>query len=541
MTKLLTPTASQPASRRDGLLAVLIVGVLLAAGFAANSGRSVAARLAMPDHAKPLPAGQTIRTGVLPAPARAFATPGTHGWTGHAAGWSQHGHHGVGSLVVSPRSRTGRLTASPRFAVTPEKRYSAGAWVRTAGSARETLALQFFDRQGRTIPSGTQIGQVATVRHHWRRLPVVVGFAPATAVRGRVVLVSDGPTGATLVDDVHVSQISGRAHRIEGPLTTAGNAILDKHGRRVVLRGVQIEGLQWLRGAPLSTLLNNVSVARAWGANFIRLPLNPDKLLVGSCAYQRGYLAQIDAVVHAITSAGMLAEIELAGFSVVPCGDPHLPPLPDQRGVAFWRELAGHYAGNPLVAFDLFNEPHDISDQAWLNGGLVNYGGIRYLAVGMNRLYQTVRATGAQNLVFVSGTRWATEPAALSPLHDVRNVVYAAHAYTCPTGLPSQGVQCPASQFGPGGKLDPTRILNRFNRIAAVAPVVVDEFGWPDDQDGRFTHNVISSVAKRGWSGWATFAFDGSTVGRFNLVRNIGTIENPMPSGISVMRGLFAN
>jgi hypothetical protein len=214
--------------------------------------------------------------------------------------------------------------------------------------------------------------------------------------------------------------------------------------------------------------------------------------------------------------------------------------MPDQRAVSFWQKIASRYQGNPRVVFDLFNEPHDVTSDVWLNGGTVEYKGISYVAVGMRKLYDTVRGTGAKNVVFVSGVSWSGRPSQLAPLQGVTNVVYAAHAYTCPTGLPQDGHACNGPKV-PGGNLHPTQIIDRWAPLAAAHPVVFDEFGWPSATDGRYDTNTIAMIAHRHWSGWVAFTLNGSTSGLFNIVRNIGSVENPTIRGMAIMSGLFAN
>ena len=68
-----------------------------------------------------------------------------------------------------------------------------------------------------------------------------------------------------------------------------------------------------------------------------------------------------------------------------------------------------------------------------------------------------------------------------------------------------------------------------------------DEFGWPNGADGRYNARLVAGVARHKWSGWCAYSFDGTTTGLFNLVRNIGPIQNPNVAGMSIMQGLFAN
>jgi hypothetical protein len=120
-----------------------------------------------------------------------------------------------------------------------------------------------------------------------------------------------------------------------------------------------------------------------------------------------------------------------------------------------------------------------------------------YEAAGMQQLYDAVRATGAQNLVFISGNTWAsTVP---STLVQGTNIVYGVHAYTCPTDAPPT-----CTNVAP---YDPSQFLNGWTGISTSLPVVITEFGWPSQYDGTYNANVIKYAASKGW-GWAAFAFE---------------------------------
>ena len=69
--------------------------------------------------------------------------------------------------------------------------------------------------------------------------------------------------------------------------------------------------------------------------------------------------------------------------------------MADINSLAFWSEAAARYQNDGRVQFELYNEPHNVTWSTWKSGGPTSDG---YQAVGMQQLYDTVRATGAQNL-----------------------------------------------------------------------------------------------------------------------------------------------
>src|SRR5206468_5653323 len=105
-----------------------------------------------------------------------------------------------------------------------------------------------------------------------------------------------------------------------------------------------------------------------------------------------------------ITSRGMLALLDLHTSVTNDCTAAERQAMADATyAPAFWSQVAARYKTNPMVAFDLYNEPHDISDAVWRNGGTATYKSVSFKAAGMQQLYDTVRAAGANNLVSISG------------------------------------------------------------------------------------------------------------------------------------------
>jgi hypothetical protein len=466
-------------------------------------------------------------------------------------GWSSFGGAGVIQLPTIGRLAAGALAvtssgpwsgaSSGSFAVTPGARYSASTWVSALSAAHSVgVALQFRDASGAVISLGTQLGQPVTdSTTSWTQTPAVVGIAPAGAVSGAIVFLDYDGAAADVqrLDDISLTSTSGIAAKIVGPLTTQGTEVIDGLGRTVKFHGVDIDGLQYSNTANVTT--SELAVAQAWGANFVRLPLAENYLVPTDCSYDSSYLAKVDAMVNAATGNGLFIMLDLHTNALTRCAAPTQQDMPDANAVSVWNTLASRYKSNPLVGFDLYNEPHDVSDAIWHSGGTVTSSGVTYQAVGMQTLYNTVRATGATNLVFASGSNWATSFPATAPLTATSNLIYAAHAYTCPTGLPSSGAAC---STGPDGTIsDPSGLLSHFASIGQTAPVMVTEFGFPDKNDGRYITNVQNYASAHGWVGWDVYAFDNSTGGLFDLWKNTGSLIEPAASGMAVMTGMLSD
>ena len=342
---------------------------------------------------------------------------------------------------------------------------------------------------------------------------------------------------------------SGRASGsalVAAPLHTAGTQILDANNQPVRLRGLT-RPLWETRDATE----DEIDHLRGWGANVIRITLAEDawNQQCLTTAYDTSYRSYIQDVVNWITSRGMVALLELTVNPRFICDATATSKqkMADFPGsVVMWQSVARIYKSNPLVAFELYNEPHDITDDVWRNGGTVSDNGLVWQAAGMQQLYNAVRGEGADNLVFIDGTHWAATPPALRV--SGYNVAYAAHIYTCPDQAPPNCTV--VKKIGPGGLLwvrvpvdnpyDPTPVMDRWNKFAAANPLVISEFGWPDPNSGTYNANVIAAAEARGW-GWMAYAALGTPTGRFSLVADTGPNYDPTPNGLPVKNGLSVN
>jgi hypothetical protein len=362
--------------------------------------------------------------------------------------YSSQGHSAAGSLQTTSPGGGWSGAVSPKFSVTSGLRYTASGWGGSSTGAHSVgLAEQFFNSSGQVISSATQVGQ-GEPDNGWTNLAPVVGFAPTGAVSMDVVVLNfDSAQETDYFDDLSVTATSGTSVALVGPLTTNGTTVKDSNGT-VTFRGINLDGLEY---SPTASLLNSVSQAKSWGANFVRIPLAENYAMSGDCLYNANYLSTVDALVQAATSKGMVALLDLHTYSATACASPVQHPAPDTLSTSFWNLIANRYKANSLVAFDLYNEPHNLTDAQW--------------HTAMQGLYNTVRATGAANLIVVSGNNWANNYPSTAPLVGT-NYVYGVHAYTCPTATPANGGTC---NPGPGGVYDASNILNNWNNVSCVS------------------------------------------------------------------------
>jgi hypothetical protein len=226
-----------------------------------------------------------------------------------------------------------------------------------------------------------------------------------------------------------------------GALRVAGNQVLDSAGHRYIPYGFVV----WCLSSPdlsctqpSSTNPNTDSdkiraAATFWHANTIRIQVAWQHLFVGSSTtVDQSYLARLDGEVALAGSLHLVSIITLQteryGGSI----------MPDSHAVSFWAVLARHYASDPNVMFDLFNEPRLNAKHwpgwseagmwdIWQNGGSVTLAGdsTPTTYVGMQQLVDTIRAAGASNVVVAEGNQTDHDLSGL-PQHTLsgQNITY---------------------------------------------------------------------------------------------------------------------
>ena len=490
-----------------------------------------------------LPATAQTTTGNLFTGTEATFTAGTGGWAGVGAALAAVVPSGqtTGELQITSASPNGTeigvVSGSGASTWTPivgGTRLAATASVMPATTPEQVQPLIGFYSAAGAYLTGA-VGELQTeASGTWTPLAQTVGVAPtnaAYAIYG--VLIYGVANGAVqYLESPVMTQTTVVNPPVVGPLTTLGNTIRQGNGSTIVFRGVVIGGTEL--SAPTFPTDAEIGQMQAWGANFIRVPLSESDWL-NTCTTAAptnlaSYPANVAAEVSSITSRGMVALLDLHYSVTATCGASGLQPMADEQyAPTFWTDVAGMFKSNPLVAFDLFNEPNSISDLVWADGGAVTAGG-GFTAAGMQQLYGDVRGTGATNLVFASGNNYGNSPS-LVPLVGI-NIVNAVHDYTCPNLAPPN-----CADTTP---YNPEPFLQNWTVVGLTEPVMVTETGWPDPNNPQFNQVMINDVNAMGW-GWAIFSVDTSPGLLFDLTGAVGTTWEPSPSGMPVVVGLEAN
>src|ERR1039457_7042729 len=141
--------------------------------------------------------------------------------------------------------------------------------------------------------------------------------------------------------------------------------------------------------------------------------------------------------------------------------------MPDDNSVTFWSSMAAHYANNPAVLFDLYNEPYDYDGNGWRiwhDGGTGLNAAYNFHTPGMQTLLNTVRAAGANNTVVIGGLDCAFDLSLVNsyPMTNVGNgIIYSAHVY------PFKGSPYWTPAYGD----------SKITVVAGTHPILIGEFG----------------------------------------------------------------
>jgi hypothetical protein len=185
--------------------------------------------------------------------------------------------------------------------------------------------------------------------------------------------------------------------------TVVGNKILRPGGSQFIPYGFVVECPSF--SMPISKLCtgqdpngNNqpgsaqvAAAASHWNANTIRFQMSRESLFAtprssAACGpVNSAYESLMDGLVNEANSLGMVASLTLQETNQ--SGQPG----PTPSSTTFWRWMACHFASNPKVMFDLFNEPYALGTfptrvqmwNTWRNGD-ANYVGMQSLVGATN-------------------------------------------------------------------------------------------------------------------------------------------------------------
>lgn len=143
----------------------------------------------------------------------------------------------------------------------------------------------------------------------------------------------------------------------------------------------------------------NVSAApyfNSLGMNLFRLPFLWERLQNSAfAALDVNETVRLTQSVSKITDLGARVIVDQHNYARY--YNKVITPDLDDAFADFWTKTAKLFKNNPLVIFELTNEPHD------LGSAEVTWG----WTATVNKAIAAIRATGATNLILIPGTRWS--------------------------------------------------------------------------------------------------------------------------------------
>ena len=279
-------------------------------------------------------------------------------------------------------------------------------------------------------------------------------------------------------------------------LAVSGSQLVDGSGAPLRIAGVNRSGTEYACAQGWGVFDGptddaSISAITSWGVNAVRVPLNEDCWLgingVNPAYSGANYQSAIRDYVSRLQAHGLDVILDLhwgAPGTQLALGQEQAPDA--DHAVAFWSSVAAQYRGVGGIAFDLFNEPHDISWSCWLDGCTTQAG---WQATGMQQLVNAVRATGATQPVIAEGLNWGGDLSgwlANEPTDPAGQLVAGWHIYNfsgCNT------TSCWDSTVAP---------------VAKRVPVVATEFG-ENDCAGGFLNTLLpwADSHRIGYAAWA--------------------------------------
>lgn len=286
--------------------------------------------------------------------------------------------------------------------------------------------------------------------------------------------------------------------------SVSGSKIKDENGKEVRFVGVNRPSLEWSSTGRLLNESDIENIAKT-GSNIVRLPLNEIFWLHNKNNYQE----RIDTVVYWCMKHGMNIILDnhrsLRGDSLDvnkggEVGVGEIYGHADTFALDFLYKLGLKYKDNGKVLFELYNEPHKITWEEIVNGGThdndtPNDPTDDWTMIGYQQLYDTLRASGAENLVIIGGNNWSFDLSyyETNPIAG-DNIMYATHCYPFDNKQPEHWYQ--------------------WTEIARNYPVIMSEFGPGSKNDMAYVEELSDTMDALGvhWTAWAWYTFNANNM-----------------------------
>lgn len=212
-----------------------------------------------------------------------------------------------------------------------------------------------------------------------------------------------------------------------------GAQIFDGNNQPLLLRGAMIETSfaymkQWQNGKDPLTILNTPTfnvMAQQWHMNVVRINISQWIYNLSPTTY----MSKLDTAVQQANAAGLYVVLDFHDNPQSGAVSPYNDGMLHATSLAWWKTLATHYINNPMIIFDVLNEPTYTTWARWMHGNGAD-------VVGFADTIAAIRSAGARQMIVVEpgkaggGTPteggWATfDPATITD----PNIIYSRHIY----------------------------------------------------------------------------------------------------------------
>lgn len=238
-------------------------------------------------------------------------------------------------------------------------------------------------------------------------------------------------------------------------LHVKGNRLVNAAGEEVWLQGVAIPSLEWMAAGDHMKQSFEAAVCD-WNVNVIRLALysgfwfgtgkeGKDTRKDGGAGYRK----LVDELVEFANARGVYVVLDLHEYRAA-----------QEHHAAFWRDAAKRYANRPGVLFDILNEPYEISWREWRDGGALKDGGGKAAvetldgsdlkdSIGMQKLVEELRSTGAKNVIIAGGLDWSYDCTGILNGYALKDpsgngIAYSVHVYPWKSNWQKSFLDCAA-------------------------------------------------------------------------------------------------
>jgi hypothetical protein len=334
---------------------------------------------------------------------------------------------------------------------------------------------------------------------------------------GNAKQVSDG--GASSGQAVNFGGTGTNCGNNQGKMSVRvlGNKLIDSHGNRLVMRGVNRSGTEYAcvqKFGPFDGPSDaaSVDVMKSWKINVVRVPLNEGCWLgingaPNATAYNaQGYRQAIKEYVSRLRSKDLYVILEnhwSAAGSVL--ADKQQPMLNRDHSLDFWSSVATTFKDDAAILFDVHNEPFPDNNRdspagwtCWRDGG--SCPGMSFQAAGMQQLVNVIRGADARNVIMLGGLQYSNALGSwlqYKPNDPLNQLVASWHSYD--------------------GNLCNTQTCweSTVAKVNAQVPVITGEIGAFDNSGGYVSRLMpwldSQGISYLGWT-WNNWGCTGGPV-----------------------------